>query len=300
MRTTELDITFYATQSRFSDPGTLADWAGAVDPDAAVLRAVASGLVFHFRGMGDHGFPPERRAEIDLRYAEDIFARLYELNPAPVRTERAPIERVVGCCRDFTLLLVAMARGHGIPARSRTGFATYLVPGWAVDHTIAEVWDAEQRRWRLMDPQFAPGYLDPTDGAELDVLDVPSDRFLVAADAWAACRGGADPERFVVSPDQPAPFLRGWPYLMHNLVLDLAALNKYEMILWDLWGPLNTTARVDSRTMAEMDALSALLRDSRIGIDCIRGAFEDRRLRVPSVIRTVTPFDGVPRQVVLR
>ncbi|WP_230863093.1 hypothetical protein [Amycolatopsis camponoti] len=30
------------------------------------------------------------------------------------------------------------------------------------------------------------------------------------------------------------PFLRGLPYARHNLVLDLAALTKHEMILWDL------------------------------------------------------------------
>ncbi|WP_405165801.1 transglutaminase domain-containing protein [Nocardia sp. NBC_01499] len=294
----------YATQSRFTDPGAFVPWVAAIDPDPAALREAAAGLVFHFWGNGDiseHGFAAQRRAEIDLRYAADIFARLHELNPAPLDAERAPTERVVGCCRDFTLLFVAMARQHGIPARSRTGFATYLMPGLATDHTIAEIWDTEQGRWRLMDPQFAPGYQDPTDGTPLDLLDIPRDRFLVGADAWAACRGGAaDPARFVVSPDQPAPFLRGWPYLLHNLVLDLAALNKHEMILWDLWGPLDTSAEVDARTITEMDALSELLRDPATEIDSIRAAFETGALRVPALIHTATPPAGVPRPITLR
>src|SRR3712207_9394020 len=29
---------------------------------------------------------------------------------------------------------------------------------------------------------------------------------------------------------------RSWPYLQHNLIHDLAALNKVEMLLWDAWG----------------------------------------------------------------
>ncbi|WP_433656629.1 transglutaminase-like domain-containing protein [Nocardia sp. CA-128927] len=301
---TELDISYYTTQSTFTDPGALVAWVAALDPDPVALREAASGLVFHFWGNGDiteHGFAPQRRAEIDLRYAEDIFARLFELNPAPLDAERAPTERVVGCCRDFTLLFVAMARHHGIPARSRTGFASYLMPGWAADHTIAEVWDADQGRWRLIDPQFAPGYRDPTDGRLLDVLDMPRDRFLVGADAWAACRSGeANPDRFVVSPEQPAPFLRSWPQLRHNLVLDLAALNKHEMILWDIWGPLDLSAQVDARTMTEMDALSELLRDPATEIDRIRAAFEDGALRVPAVVHTATPPAGVPRPITLR
>ncbi|WP_328646029.1 hypothetical protein OHS58_42375 [Amycolatopsis sp. NBC_00348] len=35
------------------------------------------------------------------------------------------------------------------------------------------------------------------------------------------------------------PHLRGLPYARHNLVLDLAALNKHEMILWDVWGVID-------------------------------------------------------------
>ncbi|MFI6045748.1 transglutaminase-like domain-containing protein [Nocardia sp. NPDC051321] len=301
---TELDISYYATQSKFTDPGKFVEWVAALNPDSAALRDVASGLVFHFWGNGDvteHGFAAQRREEIDLRYADNIFARLHALNPAPLDTERAPTERVVGCCRDFTLLYVAMARHHGIPARSRTGFATYLIPGWAADHTIAEVWDAEHRRWRLVDPQFTPGYRDPTDGTEMDLLDVPRDRFLVAADAWNNCRTcEADPTRFVVSPDQPAPFLRGWPYLLHSLILDLAALNKHEMILWDLWCPLDISTEVDARTITEMDALSDLLRDPTTEIDRLCAAFEDSALRVPATIRTATPPAGIPREITLR
>jgi hypothetical protein len=282
----------FALHSRFSDPGSLAPWLADVEPDIGRLHAIASGLVFHYWANGDivvHGFAPERVGEISLRYADTIFARLRELNPAPLSQSRKPTERMVGCCRDFTLLLVALARQHGIPARTRVGFATYLIPGWALDHVVAELWDGS--RWRLVEPTLA-------EHDDIDLLDVPRDRFLVAADAWAACRSGdLDPEQCVIAPDLTPPHLRGWPHLAHNLVHDLATLNKHEMLTWDRWGAL---ADRDRRTLdrTRLDALAESLRsgdDERIAAD-----FTDPDFRVPDVITSMTPPELQPEMVTLR
>jgi hypothetical protein len=291
-------MTFYSTQSRFTDPGAMASWLDSVGPDLADIRAAAAQLVFHYRAQGDitdHGFPPKREAEIDLRYADDMLSRLHELNPAPPEKARAATERVVGCCRDSTLLFVAMARHHGIAARARVGFGTYLIADWALDHVIAEVWDAAEQRWRLVEPEFEDGQVD------VDLLDVPADQFLVGADAWAACRSGSlDAQRCVVSPELELPFLRGWPYLMHNLVVDLAALNKHEMLLWDLWGVIETADPSDDGVARQMDALAARLRVPGLTVDQLTAAFDVDGLRVPDVITSVTPHTRQPRQVTLR
>ncbi|SFW43546.1 transglutaminase-like domain-containing protein [Amycolatopsis australiensis] len=285
---------WYARHSRFSDPGTLTPWLDAVPRDLAAMREAASHLVFHFWAQGDitkHGFPAARREEIDLRYAADLFARLRELDPAPPGEPRATLDRVVGCCRDFTLLLVSMARHHGIPARVRVGFANYLVPGWYLDHVVAEVRSADG--WHLVDPQL------PADFREFDVLDVPRDRFLVGADAWTAARAGdLDPARLAVAPDLEVPFLRGLPYAWHNLVLDLAALNKHEMLLWDLWGALNDDAVLSAATLARADELAELMTDADPGR--LRAAFEADDVRVPPVVRSVSPPEQRLVEVVLR
>ncbi|PSL56220.1 transglutaminase superfamily protein [Saccharothrix carnea] len=281
----------YTTHSRFTDPGPLAGWLDGVGPDLAQLRRVAAGLVFHYWGNGnitDHGFPAERLAEVDLRYAADILARLHELNPAPLGEQRAPTERVVGCCRDFTLLFVAMARHHGIPARSRVGFAGYLAPGWYLDHVVAEVWDG--RRWRLVDPQFLDG--------EVDLMDVPRDRFLVGADAWRAARSGAiEADRFVVSPEMTVPGTRGLTQVRHDLVQDLASLNKHEMILWDLWGSLSDEPELSEEDVAAADELAALLQDPEADV---RAAFDTDAYRVSPVITSLDQVTQLPVEVVLR
>jgi hypothetical protein len=298
----DLDVShsFYVSHSRFTDPGELAGWLDGAPRDIAALREAASQLVFHYQAQGDittHGFPAERREEINLRYAEDMFARLHELDPTPPGAPREPLHRIVGCCRDFTLLFVSMARHHGIPARARVGFAGYLVPGWYLDHVIAEVHDGEA--WRLVEPQLPPGFRDPVDGSALDLLDVPRDRVLVGADAWTAARAGdVDPARLVVSPELDVPFLRGLPYARHNLVLDLAALNKHEMIQWDLWGSLDIAAEAGPAAMARADELAELMADA--DVDQLRVVFDADDVRVPSVIRSVTPPGQVPVEVALR
>jgi transglutaminase-like putative cysteine protease len=291
---------FYATQSRFSDPGAQAEWLDATPRDIASLREAAAQLVFHYWASGDitaHGFPAERHEEITLRYASDMFARLRELDPAPPGGPRSPLHRIVGCCRDFTLLFVSMARHHGIPVRARAGFASYLIPGWYIDHVVAEVHDGSA--WRLVEAQLQSGYRDPVDGTELDVLDVPRDRFLTAPDAWTAARAGEiDPARLVASPDLDVPFLRGLPYARYSLMLDLASLNKHEMLQWDVWGGISDAVSLSPATLARTDELAALMADA--GVEQLRAAFEADDVRVPPVIRSVTPPGLLPVEVVLR
>jgi hypothetical protein len=291
---------FYVSQSRFTDPGPHADWLDATPRDLAALRAAASQLVFHYWGSGaitEHGFPAARNDEITLRYATDMWARLRELDPAPPGGPRPPLHRVVGCCRDFTLLFVSMARHHGIPARVRVGFASYLMPGWYLDHVVAEV--RRDDGWHLVEPQLSPGFRDPVDDAELDLLDVPRDRFLTGPDAWTAARAGAlDPALLVVSPDLDLPFLRGLPYVWHNLVLDLAALNKHEMLQWDTWGALDDSVSLAPAALARADELAELMTGA--DVERLRAAFEADDVRVPAVVRTVTPPGRLPLEVVLR
>ncbi|WP_225732603.1 transglutaminase-like domain-containing protein [Nocardia sp. JCM 34519] len=286
---------FYASHSPFTDPGAMSWWLDGVVPALPDIHAAAHGLAFHYRANGDiteHGFPAERVHEIDLRYADEILTRLHELDPAPPGRARATTDRVVGCCRDFALLFVTIARHHGIPARSRVGFATYFTPEWAVDHAIAEIWDHGESRWRLVDPE-----LDERD--EFDRLDVPRDRFLTGPLAWTQCRSGAlDPERFVVAPDLAESSTRSWPQLRYNLLQDLAALNKHEMILWDEWGLLNDPTA--DELAPKFDALADLLSPVDVAVDQIQDAFEDPAFRVTEVVTSTSPVTGAATRVLLR
>ncbi|MFG1997647.1 transglutaminase-like domain-containing protein [Spirillospora sp. NPDC048911] len=297
-------IEFYSSQSKVTDPGELAAWIGGVPGDLDGVRRAAAHLVFHYWAHGDiteHGFPSERRAEINLRYADVMLRRARELNPTPPSAERAPTERLVGCCRDNTVLFLALARHNGIPARGRVGFADYLVPGLFIDHMIPEVWDAAEGRWRLVEPEFPDGHTPPGEDAPLDLTDVPRHRFLTGSEAWELCRAGkVDPERVLVGPGIDLPFLKSWPYLVHNLVFDLAALNKDEMLLWDGWGVIDTRDAPDEPMFERMDALAALINDPEVTLDRVQAAYADEDLRVPPVVSSHPPPDNERIRVELR
>ena len=293
----------YAAQSRVTDPGALADRLDAVRGDLAALQQAARQLVFHYRGDGDFAanhIAAERIAEIDTRYAERMLRRLVELCDVPLGSERLPHQRLVGCCRDFTVLFLAMARRTGLPARARVGFASYFAAGWKVDHELAEVWDAAERRWRLVDPELHAGHRDPADGAVIDPLDVPADRFIVAPCAWLACRAGdADPARFVVDPGLHIPQTRGWPYLVHNLLHDLAALNKQEMVLWDAWG-LAERDELSTEQLDLLDRAAQVLVSGTATPDDLRDLAGRAELAVPAEVISFSPAADRPLRVAVQ
>jgi hypothetical protein len=296
---------YYTTQSPFSDPGSHRAMLNAVPGDLAEMREAVTPLVFHYRGDGDwgeNGIAPERIAEIDLRYADAMLERIGELSDAPLGSAREANERMVGCCRDFTLLFVSLARHHGIPARSRVGFATYFFTDYAVDHVVAEVWDAAEGRWRLIDPELHAEHADPNDGAVLDPLDLPRDRFIVAADAWLRCReGGDDPERYLVSPFLEIPELRGWSYLLHNVIQDLAAMNKHEMVLWDDWGISAEWASLTDAQRALVDEAARTMLSPDATLSDIQALYAREEFRVPETVTSWTSaVEEPPVEVTLR
>lgn len=87
---------------------------------------------------------------------------------------------------------------------------------------IAEYWDTDENRWRLVDPDVLDLTVKEND-LQFNVCDVPRDQFLVAGKAWQMCRAGeADPDKFGIED------LRGLWFVRGDLVLDLAAQNKVE------------------------------------------------------------------------
>jgi hypothetical protein len=295
-------LSYYAGQSDMTDPGAMSERLAGLPRDLASLQRVARDLVIHYRGddPAGHGIPDERLTEVDTRYADAMLARLVELDDRPLTETRPPVNRLVGCCRDFTVLFLAMTRKAGIPARARIGFATYFIAGFNVDHEVAEVWDAGEGRWRLVDAELGDDHADPNDGARVDPLDVPRDRFLVAGRVWQLCRRGeADPETFLVAPELDIPDTRSWPYLRHNVVHDLAALNKVEMILWDDCG-LTEEPDLD-RDLELLDRVAAATAAADPDLSELRRLYEtEPGLRVPAAVTSYSPVVGGPREVALR
>ncbi|XXY46011.1 transglutaminase domain-containing protein [Sorangium sp. So ce269] len=273
---------FYARPAAMTSGGAHAPRFDELPRDVASLVRVVQGLLLHQHWAQAYGveLSDERRSESHLRPADRMLDRLLARSDLPFSVARPLDARLVGTCRNFTVLLVALLRAKGVPARARCGFSGYFVPGELVDHWVCEHWNAAESRWVLVDAQ-----IDDVQGAALkpdfDVLDVPRDRFLVAGDAWAKCRAGeADPSKFGFLD------MRGLWFIAGNVARDLAALNRMEMLPWDDWGAtvgLDEPLRDDQ--LALFDRVAAVTRSPDARFAELRSLYEgDERLRVPQTV----------------
>ncbi|WP_239152271.1 transglutaminase-like domain-containing protein [Virgisporangium aurantiacum] len=247
----------------------------------AELAAIGHGLLIHEHIAPNYGveLSEHERRSVHLRRIEQVLEHALSIDPAPLTTARPPAKRAPGNCRHFTVLLVALLRAQGVPARARCGFGMYFRAGRGEDHWVAEYWNAAESRWVLVDGQLDAKQREMF-GIGFDVLDVPRDGFLVAADAWQRCRArSADPDTFGLS------FLNeaGYWWIAANMMRDAAALENVEVLPWDLWGAMPEPD--DAVDMELFDELAAATIDPDSTVDTRRRLMEDERLRVPSKVR---------------
>jgi len=258
------------------------------------LSRIVRGLVIHPVTAHLYGVrvPDERLCEQDTRGIAAILARIRELDASPLTVPRPPERRFVGCCRDFSTLLCAMLRHHGVPAGTRTGCARYFVSGFNVEHWVCAYWQpgVSGGRWMMVDAELDEAHC-AVYGIAFDPHDVPRDELVLAGEAWRRCRAGeASPDSFGVTADSPpnSP-VRGWPYLQSQVVRDFACLNNVELLCWDLWGLANArelTSDVTELALLDRVATLTLEPDSRFA-DVRRLYRDDPRLRVPPTITTL-------------
>lgn len=279
-------LSFYATHSGMSAPGDHRRLFDGLPTDVAALCRMIQGLQVHVFWAERYGLQLDeaRKEEVQLRTMAARLARLLELDDRPLTVARPLDKKLVGNCRDFTLLLTAILRHQGVPARARCGFGTYFMPDHYEDHWVCEYWHAAQARWVLVDAQ-----LDPFQCAALQVtfdpLDVPRDQFIVGGQAWRLCRSGqADPDAFGIMDMHGLWFVRG------DFVRDVAALNKVELLPWDSWGLIE--GRDEDLTpddLAFLDRLAELTAGDVPAFAALRELYTgDARVCVPASIHSYT------------
>ncbi|MEU9915103.1 transglutaminase-like domain-containing protein [Streptomyces sp. NPDC051001] len=303
MPETKEALAFYAAQSTYSDPGALAGVYTGLPHEPAELARISRDLLIH-RVEGDlfgHTHPTDRlHNDAESRYIDDTLSILVGRNAAPLSVRRDLADRFVGTCRDFTLLHCSFLRHAGIPARVRIGFADYWGSSFHGDHVVTEYWDAE-RGWLLADAQLADPFVSGHWKVDFDPMDVPRDRFLVAGEAWRAIREqGADERTFGLHGPQEGPFW-GERYVAGSIRLDLAALNKVETLLWDVWGEdegePGTPLPEPSREF--YDGVAPVI-SGEVSFETARNLFaENDTLRTPQTVTCYAPYNG-PSLIALR
>ena len=240
--------------ARFLAPGSMtavdAERSATVSDDPAGVAQVLHGLLVHEFLGALYGIDVTPSGdEVNLHRARDILAAA---GPAPWGETRAPGERVPANCRQFSVCATALLRAGGVPARARCGFSDYFATGFLEDHWVVEVWDGDGR-WRLVDAQVDDVQRTAL-GIDVDVLDVPRDRFVVAGDAWLGHRSGTiDADRCGLSVIGEA----GDWWIAGNLLRDVHALLGVETRPWDVWGAMREP-EADPFPPADLDLFDRL------------------------------------------
>ena len=182
-------------------------------------------------------------------------------------------------------MTVAFLRAAGVPARARCGFGAYFRPGWFEDHWVAEYWNAADDRWHMVDAQLDETWRKMI-GFTGDPFSITPDEFITAGHAWQAWRRGElDAGRCGLSAiDEHGDF-----WIAGNLRLDLAALNKVEMLPWDVWGSHWEPGEDPTTAQLELfDAVAALTVDADARFGDLRTRYEtDDQLRMDGTVFNV-------------
>lgn len=273
-----MTLDFYRTPVDLSDAGAHARLLDGLPRDVASLAKVVQGLLIHEHMTDAYGVAllPERKDQSHVRPVEAMLGRIVARDPRPLAAPRAPDGRYVCVCRSFTLLLVAILRHQGVPARARCGFGAYFEKGKFYDHWVAEYWNGADERWVMVDAQIDDRQRKMF-GVTIDTLDVPRDQFLVAGDAWRLCRSGReDAANFGILD------MHGLWFIAGNVVRDGAALNNREMLPWDVWGAMQRTD--DKLDLAFFDRLAGLTHEPDRHFAELRALYRDPRIAVPPTV----------------
>lgn len=289
----------HAVHTPYSDPGQLDGLLTDLPTEPESLAAVARNLIVHYRASG-HELPSDTRDEINARWLEEILAADQRRHPWPLTEPRTVTDRVQGCCRDHSLFCVGVLRSHGIPARTRVGFAGYFIDGWHHDHVIVETWLGD--RWVRFDSELEtprPSLLTP-----MNMVPCPLDGtgFVTASEAWVGYRHGEiDAETYGVGPEVPG--FRGPFFLFDEVIHEIAHRFGDEMLLWDGWGRIGEPDRtVSERDASWLDPIAELLIAADRGdLDAERSLLEryrsDDGLHPGATIQQASPYGKEPVEI---
>jgi hypothetical protein len=277
-------LDFYAAPGRFTtlDPG---DFSSC--DVGEVVEVVQGLLVYDVVAQPFYGveLAPAQAEAIHERDSARLLAAARSVDDRPLDEARPAARRVGARCHAFSRLTVALLRGAGVPARARCGFGAYFRPGWFEDHWVAEYWNDDESRWQMVDAQLDATWRKMI-GFTGDALSITATEFVTAGHAWQAWRRGElDADRCGLSSIDE----HGAHWIAGNLRLDLASLNKVEMLPWDVWGEhWEPGAQPTDAQLDLFDAVANLTVDPDAHFDELRRRYEtDDSLRMDGTVFNV-------------
>jgi hypothetical protein len=231
----------YTQFGSMTDPGEYTSLLASLPEEPTELVSILQNLVTHIFWAQRYGIEhtEERKTEVQLRRTSEKLARIIALDNQPLDAARSLDKRLVSNCRDYAVMLAAMLRAKGIPARARCGFGTYFTPAVGKIIGSANTGTTQHQQWMMVDAQL--------DAVQQEVLKSLLTRLIwrlvtssLAGEAWQMCRQGqADPDKFGIFQ------WHGWDFIRGNVFREVLSLNKLELLPWDSWGIMQTSLSLE-------------------------------------------------------
>jgi len=147
----------YRQFSPYTDPGEFAYLYDQLPESLDELCALIKKQLIHPFDLEKYAdVIPKSRAYEDreLPTVSLMLKELLKRNENGLTASRKPEERLVVACVHHSMLLASILRFRGIPVRIRAGYAKYIggQKSIRVTHAVCEVWDDEDGKWILVDP----------------------------------------------------------------------------------------------------------------------------------------------------
>lgn len=258
-------LSYYAAQSPFTDPGDLSGLFTGLPKTVPELCRVVQGLCLDYEIRYKYPIVNERVIPTHVRYVSAVLKEITALDKSPLTEARPEVNRFLASSSDYANLLCSMARAQGIPARKRVGFTK----GETYDSfELTEYWDGSA--WK-----------------QADASELAKGEFLSAAEAWQAVRSGKLDAGLFRDKENS-----GLSVVRNNLLLDLAAMNKRELLNWDRYGwMLRPFEDFSDKAWEILDKAAELLLAGDGALDELAELYNrEEGIQVPKVIRCETPL----------
>jgi hypothetical protein len=167
-------------------------------------------------------------------------------------------------------MLASILRSQGIPVRMRAGFARYLEEKSNVrfGHVICEVWDEDNQRWILVDP-------------DRNMVDFSKKRFEFSQDAWTTLRKNKlDDVRYV------SALSKNDHAFLHILIQDLSCVVGEEKLYWDepvfLHSNIEDINELDYDNLMLFDSIALLLSNPDRNLKVLQQLYQNNSVLHPT------------------
>lgn len=284
-------FSYYIKQSKTTTPNHYSYLYSDLPKDISTLCHIVQNIFFHYADQKLFKFKisHDRFHELDTRYVSRMLAIIHRYDSESLIGTRDLRHRLIGICRDTSVLLCSILRHQNIPARIRVGFVNYFSSDLFLDGMCVEYWNKNAQKWCYVDTRTSEAHIIKYNlTINFDLHDVPLGNFIPANKAWLMCRKNELPPHLFGSRQH-----QGLWYIRNKVLQDLAALNKKEALLWDLWGMMlqKHADGMSEDQLILLDELSNFLNYHTYDVAALQSYYErHHHLAIPKKILLANPF----------